>query len=150
MVFRQSTTQVCDCLAVEEGAEVARRGDVHVLLNVAEAHERSMRDAVRDAADLGDERVAREDTVHEPEPRRLVGGEKLRQKEQFLRLCGSDPPRELPGGAEVAAESDLREGSAEAGTVGGEAQVTRERDPEARTGQGRASGPSQPIGQFPD
>src|SRR5262245_22567547 len=64
-------------------------------------------------------------------PSRAVGGEKLRQKEQFLRLCGSDPPRELPGGAEVAAEPDLRKGSAEAGTVGGEAQVTRERDAEA-------------------
>src|SRR5262249_35355529 len=38
---------------------------------------------------------------------------------------------ELPGGAEVAAEPDLREGGAEAGTVGGEAQVTRERDAEA-------------------
>src|SRR5215813_315023 len=131
MVFRQAATQMRDRLAVEERAEVARRGDVHVLLHVAEAHERSMRDAVRDAAHLGDERVAREDTVHEPEPRRLVGGEELRQKEQFLRLCGPDPPRELPGGAEVAAEPDLREGGAEAGTVGGEAQVTRERDAEA-------------------
>src|SRR5262249_12174771 len=39
--------------------------------------------------------------------------------------------RELPGGAEVAAEPDLREGGAETATVGGEAQVTRERDAEA-------------------
>src|SRR5262249_58506864 len=100
----QAATKMCDRVAVEERAEVARRGDVHVLLHVAEAHERSMRDAVRDAARLGDERVARKDTVHEPEPRRLVGGEKLRQKEQFLRLCGPDPPRDLPGGAAVAAE----------------------------------------------
>src|SRR5262249_32309860 len=131
VVFRQAATQMRDRLAVEKRAEVARRGDVHVLLHVAEAHERSMRDAVRDAAHLGGERVAREDAVHEPEPGRLVRGEELRQEEQLLRLCRPDPPRELPGGAEIAAEPDLREGGAEAGSVGGEAQVTGERDAEA-------------------
>src|SRR5262249_59046459 len=41
------------------------------------------------------------------------------------------PRGELPGGAEIAADPDLREGGAEAGSVGGEAQVTGERDAEA-------------------
>src|SRR5262249_46082234 len=84
MVLRLAAAQMRDRLAVEERAEVARRGDVHVLLHVAEAHERSMRDAACNAAHLGEKRVAREDAVHEPEPRRLVGGEEIRQEEELL------------------------------------------------------------------
>lgn len=55
-----------------------------------------MRDAAREIAHFGEERIAREDPVDEPEPRGLVGREELRQKEELRRLRGPDPPRELP------------------------------------------------------
>ena len=99
-------------LARESVRAAANRGSTSPSTSSVErlvsSHERSMHDAAREIAHFGEERIAREDPVDEPEPRDLVGREELRQKEELLRLRGPDPPRELPGGTEVAAETDLR------------------------------------------
>src|SRR5207249_186537 len=91
VVGRLATAEVRHGLAVEHGAEVGGEREVHVLLHVAVADERPVRDARGDLAHLVQEGVVREDAVHEPERRGLLGRDEVGQEEELLRLGRADP-----------------------------------------------------------
>ena len=109
--------------AIEQGSEIGMRCVIHVSLHVAEAGNRTGRDASGPGSDLRLELILHHHAIHQTDAVCFSSVNLIAQEQQLFGFGRARVVREQPGGSEISPEAHLRIRRAELGLIGGDSQI---------------------------